>query len=109
MKIIVCPHCGKEVEMGGVIPVDKSRLYTTMETNIGDICTSVRVFRALWGVQINTVAELHEYIECHGKDGLTRIHGVGEQTRKMICALYDSFMEKHSDYLDAQNSANDMQ
>ena len=99
MKIIVCPHCGMEVEIGGPVHVDRSQLYKTMDSSLEHICTSVRAFRGLWRMNINTMADLHDYIQKNGKEGLLRIYGISNVTCKVICDFYDDFMERHAEYM----------
>ena len=103
MKIIVCPHCNKEVEIGGSVHVDKSRLYQSMDTSIEHFCPSVRAFGALWRVNVRTMTDLYNYIQKNGEESLTRIYGIGSHTKKVILNFYEDFMAKHNEYLEGQN------
>ena len=83
MKTLICPHCGSEIEKDTLC----------MDTEIGDICLSVRVYRTLWRANIHTMADLHDFIQKNGVEGLRQIHGIGSYTRNIIGGFYESFLK----------------
>ena len=107
MKIIVCPHCGMEIDLNAPAHADKSSLYRTMDSSIEHFCPSFRAFHALWRVNINTMADLHAYIQKNGAESLVRIYGIGAQTSKVILSFYEDFMKKHAEYLEGLKASQD--